>query len=174
MANAAIDSSAPSGAKRLVIGSSHCRRVTRRAVPHGQVVPCDTVSAKSYRERNRRFHQFRRVSQCAKRKTGPLRVRFELVGAGADHHLPEGNNCRSSIAIWEDGQPIADSDNCSMPTTTRPTTRTPACQPCEARNLIVLVDDPSTETRCVYGLEMPALRLRYQEIAKHLHARDRL
>src|SRR5262245_36854145 len=28
------------------------------------------------------------------RKTGPLRVRSEFVGAGADYHLPEGNSCR--------------------------------------------------------------------------------
>src|SRR5262249_54949782 len=29
-----------------------------------------------------------------KKKTGPLRVRFEFVGAGADNHLPEGNSYR--------------------------------------------------------------------------------
>jgi hypothetical protein len=42
-------------------------------------------------------------------KTGPLRARFEFVGAGPDH-LPEGNYCRCSIAIWEDGQPVIDSE----------------------------------------------------------------
>jgi len=43
------------------------------------------------------------------RKTGPLRVRFKFVGAGADYHLPEGNTAGASIAIWEDRQPIASS-----------------------------------------------------------------
>ena len=28
----------------------------------------------------------------AQRKTGPLRVRLQFVGAGADNHLPEGNS----------------------------------------------------------------------------------
>jgi len=58
----------------------------------------------------------------------------QFVGAGADHHLPEGNNCRLAIAIWEDGQPVTDSNICSMPTCASPTTRRPACQPCGLRN----------------------------------------
>jgi hypothetical protein len=48
------------------------------------------------------------------RKTGPLRVRFKFVGAGADYHLPEGNTADVSIAIWEDRQPIASSNELNM------------------------------------------------------------
>ena len=48
------------------------------------------------------------------RKTGPLRVRFKFVGAGADYHLPEGNTADVSIAIWEDRQPIASSNEPHM------------------------------------------------------------
>ena len=48
------------------------------------------------------------------RKTGPLRVRFKFVGAGADYHLPEGNTADASIAIWEDRQPIASSNKFNM------------------------------------------------------------
>src|SRR5262245_16261878 len=48
------------------------------------------------------------------RKTGPLRVRFKFVGAGADYHLPEGNTASVSIAIWEDRQPIASSNKLNM------------------------------------------------------------
>jgi len=48
------------------------------------------------------------------RKTGPLRVRFKFVGAGADYHLPEGNTADVSIAIWEDRQPIASSNKFNM------------------------------------------------------------
>jgi len=48
------------------------------------------------------------------RKTGPLRVRLKFVGAGADYHLPEGNTADVSIAIWEDRQPIASSNEPNM------------------------------------------------------------
>ena len=48
------------------------------------------------------------------RKTGPLRVRFKFVGAGADYHLPEGNTADVSIAIWEDRQPTASSNQFNM------------------------------------------------------------
>ena len=48
------------------------------------------------------------------RKTGPLRVRFKFVGAGADYHLPEGNTAGVSIAIWEDRQPTASSNQFNM------------------------------------------------------------
>src|SRR2546423_14128917 len=47
---------------------------------------------------------------ASQRKTGPLRVRFKFVGAGADYHLPEGNTAGVSIAIWEDRQPTASSN----------------------------------------------------------------
>src|SRR5258705_2396489 len=52
--------------------------------------------------------------QASHRKTGPLRVRFKFVGAGADYHLPEGNTAEASIAIWEDRQPIASSNELNM------------------------------------------------------------
>jgi hypothetical protein len=32
--------------------------------------------------------------QIEHKKTGPLRVRLQFVGAGADNHLPEGNSWR--------------------------------------------------------------------------------
>jgi hypothetical protein len=51
---------------------------------------------------------------ASQRKTGPLRVRFKFVGAGADYHLPEGNTAGVSIAIWEDRQPIASSNKLNM------------------------------------------------------------
>ena len=61
-------------------------------------IPCSTESKKA----------------VSHRKTGPLRVRFKFVGAGADYHLPEGNTADVSIAIWEDRQPIASSNKVNM------------------------------------------------------------
>ena len=52
--------------------------------------------------------------EFAQKKTGPSRVRFKFVGAGADYHLPEGNTADASIAIWEDRQPIASSNKFNM------------------------------------------------------------
>jgi len=57
------------------------------------------------------------------RKTGPLRVRFKFVGAGADNHLPEGNTADVSIAIWEDRQPIASSNKINMAAPMSPNNR---------------------------------------------------
>src|SRR5262245_18804121 len=55
-----------------------------------------------------------RRKAASHRKTGPARVRFKFVGAGADYHLPEGNTADVSIAIWEDRQPIASSNKWNM------------------------------------------------------------
>src|SRR6185295_7699090 len=67
------------------------------------------VSDRRYPMRNREYYR-RCENPCGResykaashRKTGPSRVRFKFVGAGADYHLPEGNTASVSIAIWED------------------------------------------------------------------------
>jgi hypothetical protein len=47
-------------------------------------------------------------------KPDPCGSGYKFVGAGADYHLPEGNTADGSIAIWEDRQPIASSNEVNM------------------------------------------------------------
>jgi hypothetical protein len=46
-----------------------------------------------------------------KKETGPLRVRLQLVDAGSTITFQRGTAAGFTIAIWEDGQPVADSDD---------------------------------------------------------------
>ena len=69
------------------------------------------------------------------KEAGPLRVRLQFIGAGADNHLPEGNSCQPDDCIsGRMGNRSADSLG-SMPPWSAETTRRVACQPCGGRGL---------------------------------------
>jgi hypothetical protein len=44
-------------------------------------------------------------------KTGPLRARFQFVGAGADITFQRGTTTDNSVAIWEDGRQFVGSNS---------------------------------------------------------------
>ena len=106
-----------------------------------------------------------------RRKTGPLRARFQFVGAGADITFQRGTTADKSVAIWEDGRQFIGSNNLqydALSAVDNTESRMPAMRTPQPENRKILL--ASMTKRC---LKMPALCLAHQEVAEHLHARDR-
>ena len=119
--------------------------------------------------RARREHKRLRSAQQRENRTlaGPV---CSSSARGPTITFQRGTADGATIAIWEDGQPSAASHH-SMPLRFSHTMQRLACQPCGYRE--------ARRRRCSslpreQRLEMPALRLRHQKVAEHLHARDRL
>src|SRR5262249_50255543 len=94
--------------------------------------PCDTVSNRMAGRAiaccvAARLGNIAQLEGLQRKKPDPCGSGFEFVGAGADHHLPEGNFCRtfrSQSGRMGDRSPTGNTIN--MPTNASRTTRKPA------------------------------------------------